>query len=240
MNESLLVCISFHYNENRLKYLEQVVLNILSYNLNKTIVVETNQEFKLAIDNNNIIINTHRDLPHPFSLTWMHRQTILNKIDDYDYFMYIEDDMILPFDNFIEYLNNFNTLYNLDSVPSFIRLEEYNQKLFITDITTQQDNRPKLKINNKIFVNLSQPYHAFWILPQKELKESIRSDFFRLDTNRELAASYVMWELNKKPFVLMDGDKINKLSFSHHLPNNYSCDPKTKFGKIEINSLNIN
>jgi hypothetical protein len=78
MNESLLVCISFHYNENRLKYLEQVVLNILSYNLNKTIVVETNQEFKLAIDNNNIIINTHRDLPHPFSLTWMHRQTILN------------------------------------------------------------------------------------------------------------------------------------------------------------------
>ena len=74
---------------------------------------------------------------------------------------------------------------------------------------------------------------------QKELKETM-SDFFCMITqNRELASSYPMWQLNKIPVVLLDGNKVSKFSYSYHIANNYTKDENSIFAKIELDNLII-
>ena len=236
-NKKLLICIAFHYIDERVENLIKIVDNFVSYQLNTTIIIDSNQDFKLFEKYDNVFVNVHDNLSHPFHLTSVHRLTMVNEIDNFDYFMYVEDDMLVPYQNFIEYINNFDELYKINCVPSFIRIEEFNDVEYIVDFTERQVNGSKINVNNKTFINLNQPYHAFWILPNKELKESINENFTLFHSERETSASYVMWVLNKTPYVLMDGNKINRLSYSYHLTNNYSKMVGSPFGKIEINSI---
>jgi hypothetical protein len=239
-SKKLLICISFHYVESRIENLKKIVDCFLNYKLKTTIVIDCNQDFKFFEEYDNIIVKTHNNLSHPFHLTSMHRLTMVDEIDYFDYFMYVEDDMLVPYENFLEYINNFDELYKINCVPSFVRIEEFSGTEYIVDFTYRCAGTSKININDKTFVNLDQPYHAFWILPSKELKYSINENFVIVDTNRELSASYVMWGLNKTPYVLMDGNKINKLSCSYHLTNNYTKMEDTPFGKIELDSVIFN
>lgn len=256
--DKLLICIAFHYVEDRLKYVMKLLDRFSTYDMAVSVIIDSNKSFNLndfeiyshddlALDYNlswiykkefynNISISTYDKLDHPWHLTWMHRKHFADNIDNYNWFMYLEDDIDIPYENFNEYVDNFGMLWEQNSVPSFVRLEKYNNKYFVTDVTSVQD-RPKLLIKEKEFVNLTQPYHAFWIMPQKELKSSLSNNFIRTELSRENAASYPMWELKKTPLVRVENNKISKLSYSYHLTNNYATYPNTPFGKIEINNL---
>jgi hypothetical protein len=121
-------------------------------------------------------------------------------------------------------------------VPSFIRVEQCNGKKFVIDVTSPQ-SVDLIFVNGKFFGTLSQPYHAFWIMPKKQLKENMDNDFVKVDLSRENAASYPMWGLHKKPMVRIEGNQISRLCFSYHLANNYACDNNTYFGKIEVKNI---
>jgi uncharacterized protein YkvS len=231
-NSKLLVCIAFHNNPKRLGFIEKVIENFSKYKVIVDIVVDTNETLDLKAS-----VVEHR-LNHPYHLTWVHRNHFKRNIDNYDYFMYVEDDMLVPYEGFCEYLNNFSVVWDLGYVPSFIRIETMDDKEFITDVTTEQTLEPII-IENKKFVTFQHPthYHAFWIMPQKQLKETLTENFERVETSREMAASYPMWELNKTPIVKIEENQIDKLCYSYHLPNNYATNPNTKFGKIEVKNV---
>jgi hypothetical protein len=226
----ILVCIAFHYVESRLIYVKQLINNYATFDADVDIIVDCNQDVKLDAK-----VCVH-NLEHPYHLTWMHRKHFADNIDEYDYFMYVEDDMLVTYEAFNEYICNFDKLWDLGCVPSFIRVEQYNGKKFVTDITSSQ-SVDLIPVNGKFFGTLSQPYHAFWIMPKKQLKESMTNDFIKLDISRENAASYPMWELHKKPMVIIEGNQISRLCFSYHLANNYASDPNTYFGKIEVKNI---
>jgi hypothetical protein len=117
--KKLLVCIPHHHSEDRLQYLSEVINNCLSYPMDVHIIVDTNEHNEMIEKYNpNVSVAYHNNLEHPYNLTWQHRLHILDQIDNYDYFMYIEDDMLLPFENFLEYLKNFELLYPINCVPS--------------------------------------------------------------------------------------------------------------------------
>jgi hypothetical protein len=226
----ILVCIAFHYVESRLIYVKQLINNYATFDADVDIIVDCNQDVKLDAK-----VCVH-NLEHPYHLTWMHRKHFADNIDEYDYFMYVEDDMLVTYEAFNEYICNFDKLWELGCVPSFIRVEQYNGKKFVTDITSFQ-SVDLISVNGKFFGTLSQPYHAFWIMPKKQLKESMTNDFVKLDISRENAASYPMWELHKNPMVIIEGNQISRLCFSYHLANNYASDPNTYFGKIEVKNI---
>jgi hypothetical protein len=229
----ILVCIAFHYVESRVGYVKQLLQNYSTYDAVVDIIVDTNEVIDL-----NAQVQVHRGLAHPYHLTRLHRRHFLNNIDSYDYFMYVEDDMLVPYAAFKEYTLNFDALWQVGCVPSFIRVEYFDEKKFITDFTALHTIN-KVQINGKFFGTLPEPYHAFWIMPKKQLQESITPDFALLDTSREQAASYPMWELRKTPMVQIENNQISELSYSYHLPNNYSSNPHTCFGKIEVKDIPI-
>jgi hypothetical protein len=108
--------------------------------------------------------------------------------------------------------------------------------MFVTDVTSSQ-SIDLISVNGKLFGTLSQPYHAFWIMPQKQLKNNMLIDFVKLDLSRENAASYPMWGLHKKPMIRIENNQISRLCFSYHLANNYASDSNTYFGKIEVKNI---
>jgi len=229
MND-LLICIACHYNHPngaRLKYLTKVLNNIaITYKCSYDIIIDTNSaylESALIIEKvKNVKFNLHTNLSHPFNLTWKHRKHIKENIDNYENFMYIEDDMLVPYENYLNYLENFKLLYP-KYVPSFIRIEEKEGENFVSDAPKQVPLNV-IEIGNKSFCELPflLNYHAFWIMPGKELKESMKDNFVNETDGREFAAMYVGWSLGKPTLVEIENNLISEKCYSYHLPNNYA------------------
>jgi hypothetical protein len=232
-NKKLLICISFYNNPEKIKYLKSIISRFNTYELSVDVIIDTNS----YLDINGAKVIIHENLNHPWNLTWMHRRHIKQNIDLYDYFMYVEDDMDIPFNNFKNYITQFSELWEIDCVPSFIRVEKFNDKEYVVDITENQCSENIKTINNKNFIHLTQPYHAFWIMPQEYLKNVINENFDRIGNTREEAAWYPGLELNKKQLVMVENNQISKLCHSYHLTNNYSSFYATPFGKIETNKI---
>ncbi len=226
--KKLLVCIVHHVSkdEEREKYLELVVENLQKYEMQVDIIVDTNVHVNEYSLKNEYKVFSHYNLKHPFHLTWMHRQHILDNINNYDYFAYLEDDILLPYENFKHYIDNFDLLWP-GFVPGFVRVEKKDGEQYLTDINRKPTEKEIIEVENRFFVDFGFPqnYHGFWIMPQQALKETLKNDFVKATDGREFAAMY-SWELNKKILVevdFIDGRyQIKPECLSYHLPNNYA------------------
>lgn len=227
----LLICIAHHHTPERLQYLRAILKTFESYQVSPDIIIDTNVA-NLDVKGENITVLSHVSLAHPFHLTWMHRRHIKDRIEDYRWFMYIEDDIQLSFENFTNYQANFEQLWP-DFVPSFVRVEKYEGEEFALDITEGR----ACNLVRSSFSTLSQSYHGFWIMPQPALKETMTADFARLSDSRETAASYPMWELHKTPVVQLDRWQVDPRCFAYHLPNNYAPCPTSPHGKIRVSDI---
>lgn len=259
----LLVCISFHFVEEKYKYLKQVIYNHTK-NYFCDIIVDTNDEksiylaandFEEELNQEKIKFFVHSDLAHPFFLSWMHRSHILNRINDYNVFMYVEDDILVPFECYLNYLDNFRLLWP-NNIPSFIRIEEkdgifYNSDSFITTIIKE---RNIVRAGGKNFICLDNPYHGFWIMPRNALKNSMNEKFACFTEEkkwiREIAASYGLapgkkhyarWrseDVQKPGLIQLTPEyKVSPLCYSYHLTNKYINDQRFNFGKIKVNDI---
>lgn len=195
-------------------------------------------------------VKVHTRLENPFFLTWQHRKHVLDNLYNYDWFYYTEDDMYLEYSNFLNYIENFNLLWP-DYIPSFLRIEneKYNSDSFVT---TKIRNNEIIKRNDKKFVKLDNPYHAFWIMPNYAIINNL--DKFMNTTKekkwiREIAASFglkpglskdTFWnsdDLQKEGLYELNGKEVSSKCFSYHLPNTYWNNYNFKFGKLKLDQL---
>lgn len=250
---TLLICIAFHYSEERLKYLQQVVGNIMShYDVPLRIIIDTNSSKMIrrhlfaGTGTKQLEVHAHENLSHPFHLTWMHRWHIKRELNNFDNFMYVEDDMLVPYLSFLFYQKRFNLLWP-DLIPSFVRIEKYQGEEFVTDITEQIVIKESNIIHKDgaMFYPVPYPkdYHAFWIMPREALQQTMRPDFVRLSDSREIAASYPNWELKKKSVIEIYSEDgkwfVHPSCFSYHITNNYAQDSSTQHAKIKIQDILI-
>ncbi len=247
----LLVCIAAHYVPERIKYLERVLENLKTYQCEIDIIVDSNtgdwkSEYFQCINPeraNKIEYIPHGGFSHPFNLTQIHREHFKRELNNYDWMMYLEDDMLVSWENFLEYTKKFNFLWP-NYVPSFIRIEEKEGKQYISDVTEHYKINEIIKIEGREFIALPFPqhYHAFWIAPTWVLKQTIDKKFTKLHDNRESAASYLMWELQKKGLleIMKKNEKyqIKEDCYSWHLPSNY-IDSGMPNGKILVEEIFI-
>lgn len=241
MNKSLLICICFHYVEERLPYLSKLLDNFfLNFKCPIKVIVDTNYKGDyISLDDRIEIVYHNMTKEHPFMLTAKHRKHIMENIDNYDIFSYFEDDILLPYENYSNYLENFKILYP-KFVPSFIRIEEKNGEEYVSDVLEKQP-LSIIRVEGKEFAALPFPqnYHGFWIMPQKELKESIKEDFTKLSDGREFNAMWTGWGLGKPALVEIDNGQVSRKSYSYHLPNNYTNAEGLKNGKIKAKEIFI-
>ena len=97
--ETLVLHIAFYYKEERLEYIHKIIDESYRYLFSSVdIFIHTNEEFELkdrVNDNVRVNVIVHK-LEHPFALTWLCRELMLEQKDLFDAFMYIEDDILVP------------------------------------------------------------------------------------------------------------------------------------------------
>jgi hypothetical protein len=262
--KKLLICVTFHYKESRLQYVERVLGNLLSNYEDVDVVVETNSAqsekalsigFSDEMRKGSLSFNVHARLENDLFLAWMHRKTIMEKVNQYEEFMYTEDDILLPRKNYLDYMVKFKMMWP-DHIPSFIRIEEKDGSLYNTDAVeaTLVRARDVVKMEGMRFLTLNNPYHGFWIMPREELKQSMNEHFCDITEQkvwiREIAASYglspskkhyaawVSKDVQKPGLVEIDSrGKIKPECYSYHLPNNYIDNTDFEFGKLRVEEI---
>lgn len=261
MLKKLLVCVCFHYSAEKFPHLCQVVENfILNYTESDIIIDTNNHHSEKEISkkfgmNSRIKTVVHDRLLDPFHLAWAHRKHFKREMDYYDVFMYVEDDILVPYENYLNYLDVFKIVWP-NYIPSFVRTEEKDGQLYCADalIRTRVREADILVFKGRRFITLDNPYHAFWVMPRDALKESMNCDFEKIYEGnkwiREIAASYglmpgkrpcVRWgsyDIQKIGLVEVDRDmKISNLCFVKHTTNKYINDCEFNFGKIQIERI---
>ena len=233
--KTLLVHICFHYVLDRIGYLQKMIENILTYPFLKIdIIVDTNVDPETVNLPENIlqkvIIKKHYP-KEPFLLTWEHRPQMAKMVDQYDFFMYTEDDMLLPFNVLQKWYEDTLFLWP-NYTRGFTRIETKNNIAYHTD-STKPNNGPIIKLNGKNFVK--GYYQAMWIYTKEQFKFYMSTKEWNWDkqikTSR-INAAYGMF-YSKPP--LIDIEYENNIIY--HLPNNYVTNAKSQFAKIQIKNL---
>lgn len=262
--QKLVIAVSFHYVEERLKYLSKIALDfpLLANQIYVFIVTNTedpehHKMIRSALGKNfQFEIYVPKLLGHPYLLTWCHFD-IFRKYFNIDekitHFMYIEDDIHIRQKNISYWLKAREDLRPFGLIPSFLRIEfkPDTTEAYSTDTTEvlQLDALPKIKIHDDYFyINLPNPYQGMYLLDRALMYEhlfghSSSPDFGPWQIREKAAqgltfANVPSW-CNSRNFVGFNflNREIDPNSLIHHLPNNYANNPHSLFGKIAINNL---
>lgn len=257
--------ISFYYIPDRIKYINRIIDETNTYKSKTDIFIHTNS---LELTNNLINPYTngslyiiHHDLKdeHPFYLTWKCRYLLSKQRNDYDIFMYIEDDILVPY-KAIEYWLEYNEkLISLNYNLGFLRIEHDNNNIEYTSDLDDKINK-LVKIDGQYYaVNDVSPYCAFWIYNKNEFNRFVESEYYDINN---IPWYYRIGDPNafvrEKSAIGLHGIQIKKIWYKdtliplsnifitdrckiYHMPNNYVYQPNTKLGKLKFDDcLDIN
>ena len=265
----LLICVTFHYVAARLIYLEQiskhfsslgeqVTVFIITNTSNSTELNEINHVMKRALlDDYSIIVPEY--LGHPYLLTWAHL-SVFRKFypqDIYSHFLYTEDDICITKENLIYWIREREILKPYGLIPSFIRYEFKNKEAekFATDFSCHVNFHamPNLKHKNYIYLNMSNPYQAVYLMDKELMGEHLHGessdpdfgkwDFGQWDIRARAASGATFLNVPNKFLsrnvvrITFPDMQIDKNALIHHTPNNYTNNPNTRDGKILISQL---
>lgn len=240
--------ISFYYIESRLQYLNRIIYETNKYNHPTDIFIHTNYNYifpsSLHPYTNGTLQFVHHDLSgiHPFKLTWKCRELMQKQKNEYDAFMYIEDDILVP-SAAIEYWVERHELlvaqrYNL----GFVRIEtsKTNEEC-ITDLDGVPFDTVIDVSGAPYVVNNKNPYCAFWIYDKKEFNEFVKSSLYTINNivgyeTRESSA-IGLHGLNtpwyKHTILPLHEGKLIETCKIYHMPNNY-VNWHPRFAKIKF------
>ncbi|MGO9336604.1 MAG: class I SAM-dependent methyltransferase [Terracidiphilus sp.] len=212
-------------------YLERVLAEYRSMPHQVNIVVLSNIRKNLGAG---IEVRVGLPTSNPFSLPFGHKQIFAERLNDYDLFIYSEDDMLIKAENIAAFLEQ-SAVLPVNQVPGFLRIERGpDGTIKYCDIHAgfYWDPRSVRSIGGHTFAYFSNEHAACFILTRQQLKNAIDSGGFLVKPHegkyemRESAATdpYVQCGL-RKMICISHLDR----SCVHHLPNKYF----DRFGLVE-------
>jgi len=245
--------ISFYYIENRLLYINNIIDETNKYEYTTDIFIHTNNtDLQESIfnkyTNGNIKIIYH-DLSniHPFYLTWKCRDLLKQQKNDYDIFMYIEDDMLVP-NKAIKYWLKYNEkLIEINYNLGFVRIEVEDNIEYITDLPGERMDTIINLDDETYCVNNKYPYCAFWIYNKNEFNKFVNDNYYDINNipnygTREQSAiglHGVGTNWYKNTLIPVINNKLIEDCKIYHMPNNYVINKATDFATIKFDEAII-
>lgn len=271
LSDTLLVHIPFHYRLERIVYIKRLIENFQAYRLKRIdVFIDTNSVLTnealatlFPVVNGpkhldlNVTITPHLHLEHPFDLTWVHRQAMEKHLQNYDLFMYLEDDILVPWDSFINLRNDQVLLENTEWIRGALRIEQSHRGVnYLADFKEPMGLPQVLDINGRRFFRPRYPYSAFWLYTRTQMKRFLASEYWPEDNYDNCAPA---WSLGKgyrykrekaafgMAYLPQRGDRehhrvvlplpqvgfeLDPRLFVYHLSRNYMGDRTVFFAKI--------
>jgi hypothetical protein len=248
----LLIHIAFHYTPGRETYLDQVLAAIATYDFQYIQVnIDTNTEsarsaIKPCADRLELRWCVHDQLADPFQLTWQHRLAMSKHIADFDYFMYLEDDMQVLFTTLKRWRDDSLRLYPEGYLRAFLRTEtNADGRIVSTDQKRVTGTHNYKRAAGEVWYYPDNPYHAIWICSRQQFQDFVDGPAW-IDGNnselgvRERAAAGMTWHRGGPHRSLLP---LDPQGMTHpdaqiqHLPNNYALDPAEEYGSLTLEKL---
>ena len=249
--------ISFYFLTNRIIYINNIIDETNKYEYTTDIFIHTNnndlQEVMFNNYTNGYIKIIYHDLSniHPYYLTWKCRELLQQQQNDYDIFIYIEDDILVPYKAIKYWLEYNEKLIEMNYNLGFVRIEVENNIEYITDLYGEKfDNI--INLNEKMYcVNNKNPYCAFWIYNKNEFIKFVNSKYYDINNiigydTREKSA-FGLHGLNtdwyKSTLIPIINNKLIEECKIYHMSNNLVINKNIPFATIKfdeaINSIEI-
>ena len=200
------VSIAAHFIPHRARFLAQVLRAIAGWqSTDASVIVDTNDlEIQSApevrdacqrLKSNGIQIEfaLADKIEHPHHLTWVHKQRLRDWSSktgsESDYFIYLEDDIVLSADNLDYLLQTYPKAAAIGRTPGLIRWEaDQDGNRFATDFLEPQiiGVAETLKINEEQYVEPKFPYWAGFIVDRKLAQEYLRSSWAKRDSEEAI------------------------------------------------------
>jgi len=208
-------------------------------------------------------IESFPKLPDPWLLPWSHKHLITDRFlsseSAYTHFIYVEDDILLSFDNFCYFVYYREMLKGERLIPSFQRIEynDIDNRLYLLDQIGVSDfqSRKRMDVDGYAFVNLDYPHNAMFILDRDLALEYVETRSFDLERSKEVqpewagdmairASMGLCFENPPQGFVHRDVFPVDPStlttpcwSWVYHIPNNYAKNRLKPFAKTRIDQL---
>ena len=246
--------ITFFYLEDRKCYINRIIEETNKYSLITDIFIHTNNKYLNEADfikyTNGIIKVVYHDLSNidPLYLSWKCRELLEKQRYDYDIFMYIEDDILVP-SNALKYWLEYNEkLIEQNCNLGFVRIEVENNIEYITDLLAVKFDTVYTvgTIDNTSFcINNINPYCAFWIYNKSEFNKFVDSPYYDINNTmketgygiRESSATglhgiSIKWY--KYTLIPIVNNKLTDACKIYHMPNNYVSNKNSGFATIKF------
>jgi hypothetical protein len=253
---------TFFYREDRIKYLNRIIEEYNKYPVLVHFFIHTNffdlnnSYFENKNTNVTLFIIHHQVFEHDdkYLLTWKHRDLLKTQKDTYDYFMYHEDDVLMPLTTFNYFLRYNPKLKKYNFNVGFIRIEVNEQGVEYSTDMPNKKLKDYINVNSEIYaVNNINPYCALWLYDKETFNKFVNAEFYNLDyayKNYFLYGNVSLYGIpewagiganNKRlnifneTLIPMDKFKLVKDCKIYHMPNNFINNPR--FGTIKFNEI---
>lgn len=218
----ILVAIANHGTRNQ-RYLDQLLAAYRAMPARVSIVVLSNIPKELGPD---VEVLVGLPSPNPWSLPFAHRQLFLDRLDDYDYFIYTEDDTLLDWKVMQAFIESAGVLRD-DEIAGFVRTEtapdgaRYYSSChsFFRWIPSSVCRR-----GEHLWAQYSNEHAACYVASQRQLRHAIASGGFPWEPHEGrhdmlcAAATDIYTQCGLKRLVCID--RLDEFTLAH-LPNKY-------------------
>ena len=156
------------YNKKKIKNFKKVCKSLLELSNKTQIFVHSNQKFKNKSKKiQYFYYNFKKD--HPFKLTWYCRNLMKSQKNNFDIFIYCEDDILFDKKNFSYWLKYKNTCIKNNYNLGFLRFEinKKDKNFYSTDQVEQSSKY--LNLSNKKYLVLANSNCSFGYMIKKNL-----------------------------------------------------------------------
>lgn len=236
--------ITFFYLPDRLQYVHRLLQEANDYPFPTNVFIHTNTSMDLNLNfeytNGKIQIIVHNlERVNPYYLTWKCRDLLKAQKNDYDIFMYMEDDVLLKKEALWYWLRYKDEVINSEYNLGFFRIEVGKDgREYTTDLGYRREEGDSIKYHLtktvdredvSYVLNDKNPYCAFWIYDQKEFLRFVHSPYYDIGNIRGYGireSSAIGLHGLETPWYkgtvipLIHGN-VHPDSRVYHLPNNY-------------------
>ena len=252
--------IAFHLKPARLKYLVEVIAQLRRLPFSDIVIAidtnspETRAFLRAANCDVADIICVHDSLSHPFLLTWAHREPMRRAASEFEYFMYVEDDILVTPEAVRLWHERLPTLSRDGYLPGFLEVEQNRMgELVSSDFCRRVRDTEIVHVDGRPYLLAAFPYQAFWLYDKRTMQDFIASDAFdnghppyAQDRVRESAAIGYAFERcgsdykSRHLLPLTTSLQVDPRCFVFHIPCNYGrlvIPHPANLGTIPVNSL---
>ncbi len=239
--------------KSQVKNFNKVCKSFLNISKNTKIFVHTNKKNKNK-KNIKFISYKFKD-DHPYKLTWYPRKLMEKQKNNFDIFIYCEDDLLFTKKNFNYWLKYKDIFLKNNYNVGFVRVEVNKKDKLM--YTADQVSKSKffVEINSKKYLVISNPHCAFWIYDKNEFNEFVKTKFYKFEwkwitksgilLSREMAShGWYGTNMNgidmnryKATIIPFKKNHIDKDSLVRHLSDTYCNNPAGIFGTFKLKDI---